>query len=186
MDMSHIIEYDPDKGEQVFKPKDGQAQKVKQEVINGLVVLTRDGVGSKDVSHSAVEKIQQEKKDELLTEKAELRQPNCWRWDCNRPANVWVREVQFDLKHADAGINYAAVSSDSYPGPVPGFCHFHLSQASEELAEVVYLDQPPMHWGFRPNRWHVVFTDGTKVGGTCEPLNLRLASSVLEDFTPGT
>lgn len=122
----------------------------------------------RDLSPS--EKIALEKKDEILTEKAEIRSDVCW--SCERPAYVWVREVCFDFKGDKAEpVQHTAVSSADYPGPVPGFCHFCVATAPPELAQAVYFDRPEMYWGVRPNRWFVVFTDGTKQGGNCIELD---------------
>lgn len=113
------------------------------------------------------EKIALEKKDRLLTEKAEIREPICWLCQ-ERPAYVWVREVSFDFKGDKADpVKHAAISSADYPGPVPGFCHFCIASGPVRLAEVVYYDRPEMYWGVRPTRWLVSFTDGTKTGNSC-------------------
>jgi len=112
------------------------------------------------------EKIALEKKDRLLTEQAEVRDPTCWK--CGRPAYIWVREVCFDFKgDRAAAVQHAAISSANYPGPVPGFCRLCVATAPTELAEAVYYDRAEMYWGVRPTRWFVVFTDGTKIGNSC-------------------
>lgn len=121
----------------------------------------------KDRHQTPPEKIRQEKHDRLLTDKAEQRSQRCWCDDCDKLSLVWVREVQFDLKEEKAGINHAMVSSKDYDGPVPGFCWKHLYTGPAELAQVVYYSRPEVQWGFRPNRWFVIFTDGNKIGGNC-------------------
>jgi hypothetical protein len=112
------------------------------------------------------EKIALERKDEVLTQKAESRQEECWSYGCTRKATAWVREVGYDFKgeHA-APAQHVAVSSADYPGPVPGFCAGHMAGGPERLAEAVYFARPEMFWGVRPTRWFVVFTDGTRRGG---------------------
>lgn len=111
------------------------------------------------------EKIALDKKNDLLTAKAEQRQEMCW-YCLERKAAVWVLEVGFDFKGDKAEpVQHNAVSSADYPGPVPGFCIFCLGVGPEHLAEKVYFDRPEMYWGVRPNRWFVTFTDGTKQGG---------------------
>lgn len=115
---------------------------------------------------TAVEKIANEKLDDYLTDKAELRQEECWNYGCQRKATVWVREVSFDFKGGKAApIQHRAVSTADYAGPVPGFCHMCLGTGPEKLAETVYFARPEMAWGVRPNRWFVSFTDGTRQGG---------------------
>jgi len=112
------------------------------------------------------EKIALGRKDAVLTAKAESRDETCWNHACARRATVWVREVTFDFKGERAEpVRHAAVSSADYPGPVPGFCAFHLGTGPAELAQAVYFSRPEMQWGVRPNRWFVSFTDGTKQGG---------------------
>lgn len=115
-----------------------------------------------------VEKIALDKKNVILTQKAESREEECWRILCNRKASVWVREVGFDFKGDKAApVRHAAVSSADYPGPVPGFCTFCLGSGPQELAEAVYFDRPEIAWGVAPTRWFVSFTDGTRQGGSC-------------------
>jgi len=112
------------------------------------------------------EKVALARKDDELQAKAESRASTCWQHGCARRATVWVREVSFDFKGERAEpVQHAAVSSSDYPGPVPGFCAFHLGTGPAELARAVYFDRPEMIWGVRPNRWFVSFTDGTKQGG---------------------
>lgn len=117
------------------------------------------------------EKIALEKADAVLTEKAEVRDPLCWK--CReRSAYVWVREVCFDFKGEKAApVQHRKVSSGDYPGPVPGFCLFCSATAPVELAEAVYFDRPEMAWGVKPTRWWVVFTDSSKQGGSCLELD---------------
>ncbi len=135
----------------------------------------------------ALDKIALDRKDDLLTEKAEWRQPMCWK-DCGQHASVWVREVGFDFKGTKAApIDHIAISSSDYPGPVPGFCHFCLGLGPEQLAERVYFDRPEMYWGVRPNRWFVVFTDGTRQGGLCIELHpdTQVLPKIVEEFISG-
>jgi len=123
------------------------------------------------------EKIALERRDALLTQKAESREPTCWRHDCDRPATVWVREVSFDFKGERAEpLHHTAVSSADYSGPVPGFCRFHLGTGPSELAQAVYFSRPEMYWGVRPNRWFVSFTDGTKQGGAAVSIDPKQES----------
>lgn len=162
------------KDEIAFKLHDGSTQVVKEQSKGGLRYWTKDGLLSKDVSDDAKDTIKKDKKADALTEKAELRQEECWCWNCTNKASVWVREVQFDLKHVDARRDYAVVSSADYPGPVPGFCIGHVATGPEQLAETVYKSRAEMAWGFRPSRWWVVFTDGTSAGGDCIAIELSL------------
>ena len=118
-------------------------------------------------SLTPVEKIRRDKHDTNLQEKAETRQKECWAYGCQTRASTWVREIQFDFKTDKASINLASVDTSSYDGPVPGFCHVHAGKAVEELVQKVYNDLPPMQWGMKPTRWFVIFTDGTKTGGSC-------------------
>lgn len=113
------------------------------------------------------EKIALERKDAVLTAKAESRATECWSYGCARAPVAWVREVSYDFKGDKAApVRHSAISSGDYPGPVPGFCHGHLGTGPAELARTVYFDRPEMQWGARPNRWFVSFTDGTKQGGS--------------------
>ena len=41
------------------------------------------------------------------------------------------------------------------------------------LAEAVYKSRPEMQWGFQPNRWFVVFTDGSEQGGSCHQIDMH-------------
>lgn len=129
------------------------------------------------------EKIALEKAEQVLTEKATDRQEFCWKCG-TRKAEHHVREVCFDFKGDKAEpIQHKAVSSGDYPGPVPGFCHFCVATAPPELAEAVYFDRPEMYWGVRPTRWFVVFTDGTKQGGSCLEINPTQAMpKIIEEY----
>lgn len=140
---------------------------------NGMFrVASRDVERPRDLTPP--EKIALERKDALLTQKAESRQETCWRLHCDRSAEVWVREVGFDFKGDRASpVQHIAVSSGDYPGPIPGFCSFCLAHGPEELAEAVYFDRPEIWWGVTPTRWSVIFTDGLIQHGTCVELNLR-------------
>jgi len=124
---------------------------------------------------NVIEKAMLVEKTKGLVEKAEQRDERCWVHKCDRIARVWVREVGFDFKGDKAELGqHIAVSSSDYPGPVPGFCYFHMAGGPEELAEKVYFDRPEMYWGVRPNRWIVIFTDGTKRGGSCIELDPKM------------
>jgi hypothetical protein len=144
-------------------------------------IVTTTPIGSKLKSADALEKIKREAVDLLLTEKSEIRSETCWVNDgCSGKPIVWVREVSFDLLHPDSRVDRAAVSSADYNGPVPGFCFRHINCA-DLLAEVVYLDHPVMQWGFRPLRWHVIYTDGTKESGSCDVIEDSLPELIVED-----
>ena len=132
-------------------------------MANGMFMLAPKDV-EKSRELTPHEKIALEKKDELLTQKAESRQETCWK--CNvRKAYVWVREIGFDFKGDKADpVKHVAISTADYPGPVPGFCQFCIGFAPAELAEAVYFDRPEMYWGVRPTRWFASFTDGTRMG----------------------
>lgn len=111
------------------------------------------------------EKVALERKNEVLTAKAESRQTYCWSEGCGRLATIWVHEVSFDFKGDKAApVRHSAISSGDYPGPVPGFCTFCLGHGPSLLAQAVYFDRPEMYWGVRPTRWFVSFTDGTRQG----------------------
>ncbi len=134
---------------------------------SGFLYVTPDIEKPRDLKPQ--EKIAAEKKNETLTEKAEIRQEVCWYhvMGCTHRPTVWVREVQFDYKTLGANVDHAIVSTEGYSGPIPGFCVGHLAQGPAALAQSVYFQQPEMYWGFRPSRWVVVFTDGTTSRGEC-------------------
>lgn len=134
-------------------------------------------IASKDIEKprdlTPQEKILLDRKHKMLGEKAESREPMCWK-ECGRKATVWVREVGFDFKgEKAAGVQHVQISSADYPGPVPGFCTFCLGYGPKDLAERVYFDRPEIMWGATPTRWWVAFTDDTKQGGSCIELNER-------------
>ena len=134
-------------------------------LANGMFRLAPPGI-ERPRHLTPVEKVALEAKDALLTQKAESREERCWSYQCGRRAAVWVREVGFDFKGEKAApVSHVAVSSADYPGPVPGFCRFHVGTGPEQLASTVYYARPEMYWGVRPNRWFVSFTDGTRQGG---------------------
>ncbi len=69
---------------------------------------------------------------------------------------------------------------------MPGFCIGHIADGPRELAEAVYFSQPAMQWGFLPSRWFVIFTAGTKAGGSCKQINpTDLQPKIIESFIPG-
>lgn len=120
--------------------------------------------------------------DKILTIKAEDRQDECWCFGCAHKATVWVREIQFDMKGEKGSINQEIVSTKDYQGPIPGFCFGHIAQGPAELAQAVYFDRMEMHFGLRPNKWWVIFTDGTKQGGLCSEINPRNDAPVITDI----
>lgn len=139
-------------------------------LANGMFMWAPKDV-EKPRSLDALDKIALDKKNQLLSAKAEQRQEMCWT-ECGRKATVWVREVGFDFKGEKAApVNHVAISSADYPGPVPGFCHFCIGFGPERLAERVYFERPEMYWGVRPKRWFVSFTDSTRQGGLCIELH---------------
>lgn len=156
---------------------------VKTDLGNGMWKIASPNV-EKPRSLSAVEKIALEKKDKLLTEKAESKQDLCWK-ECGRRATVWVREVGFDFKGDKADpVQHIAVSSANYTGPVPGFCHFCMAYGPASLAETVYFSRPEMYWGVRPTRWFVVFTDGSRQGDSILSIDPKQTMpKIVEDFT---
>ncbi len=111
-------------------------------------------------------KLAELKREKVITEVVEQRQSSCWL--CGHVPAAWVREVIFDLgdKEDDPIMKTALiVNADTYPGPVPGFCVFHLGKGPSLLAELVYNDSTVVTYGFRPTRWFVMLTDGTSVRG---------------------
>src|SRR3954465_11418867 len=91
---------------------------MRQDKVGSVYVWSKDGAGAQtDATMTPQEKIAQEKLDDELTLKAEVRDPKCWCAACYRPAYTWVREVQFDLRGDRAGANQAIVSSRDYSGP---------------------------------------------------------------------
>lgn len=120
-----------------------------------------------DEAPTPPEKIAREKKDDVLTEKASVRDDHCWAYGCDRYPLKWVREIQFDVYNQDNRIDKATVSSEDYLGPIPGFCFGHLAHGPADLAKAVYYDRDEIVWGFRPERYVVIFTDGTmEIGQT--------------------
>lgn len=152
---------------------------------NGMFMLKPKDV-EKPRELTPVEKIALEKKDQLLTQKAESRDVLCWKCG-ERHAYVWVREVGFDFKGDKADpVKHVAISSADYPGPVPGFCQYCIGFAPAELAEKVYFDRPEMYWGVRPTRWFVAFTDGTRTGDRIVTIDPKQElPTIVEEFIPG-
>ena len=152
---------------------------------NGMIRWQPIGV-EKPRNLTPVEKIALDKKTELLTAKAEHRQETCW--SCGeRKASIWVHEVGFDFKgdKAHAG-QHIAISSSDYTGPVPGFCNLCLGFGPRDLAERVYFDRPEMYWGVRPNRWFVIFTDGTRQGDMIISIDPKQElPTIIEEFISG-
>ena len=133
------------------------------------------------------EKIRIEKLDGLLTAKAEQRDEECWSYGCTRRPCAWVREVRFDVKEELAGMHNATVTTRDYSGPVPGFCHGCIATGPAELAQRVYFSRPEMYWGFRPTRWFVIFTDGTKQGGSALEIDPKqLQPKIVEEYIPSS
>lgn len=122
-----------------------------------------------DLNELPTDKIRFGRIERFLGEKAETREPMCWREGCRRNAITWVREVLFDLAEEGAPQRKASVDSSHLTGPVPGFCGFCINSwdGPRLLAQKVYSIQEPMAWGFRPNRWFVILTDGLPIGGDC-------------------
>ena len=111
-------------------------------------------------------KLAELRREKIITEFTEQRQHQCWL--CGHLPVTWVREVIFDLGEGDADPimkTALVVNANTYPGPVPGFCTFHLGKGPGLLAELVYNDSTVVTYGFRPTRWFVTFTDGTSARG---------------------
>jgi hypothetical protein len=136
----------------------------------------------KDRDLTPPEKIKREKINQVLTEKAEIRDPICWAYGCTNKSHVWVREVQYDFKQEMKDkIDHAVVSSRDYNGPVPGFCMGHLHNGPMQLAETIYFSRQEMYWGLRPNRWWIIFTDGSKTGGLCQTIDPKQEMPTVKD-----
>lgn len=126
------------------------------------------------------EKIAFDKRMARLGAKAEHRELRCWK--CLHTAKVWVRSVDFDHKGEKAElVKHAQVSSDDYPGPVPGFCISCLVSGPRELAEAIYWDRPEIQMGVRPTRWSVLFTDGNVTAGDCVDLSRGFEPRVVSE-----
>ena len=154
------------------------------QLANGMFKIAHKDV-EKPRHLTAPEKIALDKKNSILTQKAESRQEMCWK-DCGRKASIWVQEVGYDFKGTKAeAVQHAAISSADYPGPVPGFCHFCIVEGPAELAEAVYFARPEMYWGVRPTRWFVSFTDGTKTGDMIVTIDPKQElPTIIEEFIP--
>lgn len=116
-------------------------------------------------------------REQLLTQLVEQRQDQCWL--CGHAPITWVREVIFDLgdKEDDPIMKTAlVVNASTYPGPVPGFCAFHIGKGPCLLAELVYNDSTVVTYGFRPTRWFVMLTDGSSVRGKAVEIDHNIAS----------
>lgn len=156
-------------------------------LANGMFKMAPVGI-EKPRELTPREKIALDKKQKFLHEWADgQRQPDCWRYQCNRKATIWVVEVGFDFKGEKAApIKHIAISSADYDGPVPGFCHFCLGSGPEELVEKIYFSRPEMYWGVRPTRWFVSFTDGTRQGGLCIQIDPKQTlPTIIEEFISG-
>ena len=130
-------------------------------LINGLKVMVNP-----ESDDAPRRKIAEQRDASNLSQFVDSRQDHCWL--CDRNPTVWVREVVFDLgenEHDPIRKTALAVDSRHYPGPVPGFCYFHLASGPGLLAETVYNGHEVVAWGFRPSRWFVMFTDGTMARG---------------------
>ena len=145
-------------------PEDSHTEANEVEIQPGLLRWAREDVG-KPRFLDGPEKLLLEKLNIERAEKAESRQSMCW-WCGNQPAVRWVHHVGFDLKDDDAVLgHHAIITSDDYPGPVPGFCHHCEDEGPKNLALVVYMDTPAVHFGARARRWYVQFTDSGQKGG---------------------
>jgi hypothetical protein len=135
-------------------------------LINGLKVMLNPESGD-----ALWRKFAEDRRQVLVGEHAQWRSDKCWL--CDRRPDTWVREVIFDI--ADIGEpdmkTALVVNSETYTGPVPGFCHLHLGAGPRELAQIVYNDSLVVAWGYRPSRWFVVFTDGTRVEGRAREID---------------
>ena len=139
----------------------GVVQRMKKaKLINGLSVMLNPAS-----TEEMWRKFAEDRRQSLVGEHSQWRCEQCWL--CQRRAITWVREIVFDNGTGDDPDpkTKLEVNSDTYQGPVPGFCHFHLGGGPRQLAEVVYNDSLIVAWGYRPSRWFVFFTDGTRVQG---------------------
>lgn len=130
------------------------------------------------------EKIATERHYDEQIEKALIRDDLCWELECKLRARVWVLEVQYDMKGSKAELGkHAVVNTSDFTGPVPGFCMLHIGTGPAHLAERVYWTRTLMQWGFKPERWAVIFTDGTKQGGSCLEIDPKQETpTIIEEF----
>lgn len=141
---------------------------------------------TKETYLSPEQKLAREKDDAKLTERTQRRDIVCWSYGCTNAPRLWVREIQFDIKSDKVGADNAIVNTRDTEGPVPGFCLVHEVVGSKQLAEAVYLTRKEFQWGAPANRWFVIFTDGSKIGGDIHALDLgKGAWTVEEDYTYG-
>lgn len=165
--------------------KDPEFARVYDQTMNGLRVWSKDSPAHTTYI-SPEKKLVLQKSDEDLTLKTEVRDETCWCYGCDRPAVTWVREVQYDMKGVNVDSDQAIINTRDYDGPVPGFCRGHDVTGSKQLAEAVYTSREEFKWGAPATRWFVIFTDGTKLGGGVEKLDLPKGSWVVTDeHTPG-
>ena len=55
----------------------------------------------------------------------------------------------------------------------------------EKLVEAVCISRPELQWGYRPERWIVIHTDGIKREGVFIAIDpFRQSPEVVEDYTP--
>ena len=137
-----------------------------------------------DVELSPAAKLRLDRHHKSLGEQAQQRQVNCWMKDatgCSANASIHVREVGFDLRDLQAAQRVAMISSKDIEGPVPGFCAGCVANGPALLAEMLYRRQPQMRMGFKPTRWLVSFTDGSKAVGSCEQIDLHRAVFTYKD-----
>ena len=141
---------------------DVRQRMLKGTLVNGLAVRVNADSHDDRPEH----KLAQMRVDDYLADHIASRQDHCWL--CERTPVTWVREVVFDLgDNQEMPVRTTALAVDSrhYPGPVPGFCGFHLGSGPAQLAEIIYNDHEVITWGYRPSRWFVMFTDGSMARG---------------------
>lgn len=183
----------PDKDKQYQIAKEG-VELLKKELAPKIYTVEEKEMGSlklwtspdieKPRHLTPKEKIAREKYDRLLTEKSVHKSTECWMKTldgCTGTPIAHAREVQFDLKNDRANIDHSHVSTGDYEGPVPGFCMRHIASAPPMLAQAVYFSRAEMYWGLRPKRWFVVFTDGTKQGGSCMEIDPKQESPIVKE-----
>lgn len=151
--------------------------------VGGLVVVTPEDIATRAMTPK--ERIQRQRHDAQLAAKATAREEKCWRHTvgCKGKAITHVAAVEFDMKADGEPTGSAFISTNDYPGPVPGFCLACQSRGPQDLAQAVFVSRPEMQWGFKPRRWFVLFTDGTQQGGLVEEIDIIGTPTYIETYT---
>lgn len=126
--------------------------------------------------HNVVAKMREQKIEDSLTAKTEVRSPVCIADGCGKPAAIWVRDIRFFIDEDQI------LSTEGLSGDLPGFCFKHEKEYTELLVRWAFENDPTMSIGVAPDKWQARYTDGSTMTGIIASHNVVIK----DEYSKGT